>query len=103
VISTITYDSGDGLGVSVGGISFVDGEEVVAVAVQLVDVAGAQDGSVIIPTRRQNKMYLLIVENLKRLTVGLSRKWAGVDSAKKPGKTQSREKAQKTRRIPLVG
>jgi len=67
-------DAGDSKvvsGVNVSGGSVGNGREVLAVAVQLVDVAVTQEGSAIVPTRRQNKMYLLIFENLKRLTAGV--------------------------------
>jgi len=38
-----------------------------------------------------------------QFAAGVSRKWAGWDSAGELEKTQSQEKALKTRRIPLVG
>jgi hypothetical protein len=45
----------------------------------------------------------ITVCRLSRPTVCVSRKWAGADSAGEPEKNSKPEKAQKTRRVPLVG
>jgi len=53
-----------GSGVNVGEIYFVGREEAVTVAIPAVGVLGTHADSAIVPTRRLNKMYFLIVENL---------------------------------------
>jgi len=55
----------------VRGTCVASGREVVAVTIQLVVSAEAQADSAIATTRRLNKTYFLIVEKLKRLTVGI--------------------------------
>ena len=72
VISTITYGSEVGSGVSVGILDFVGGEEVVAVAVHLIGLRAAQADTVVATTRRISKKHFFIVENLKPLTAGVT-------------------------------
>jgi len=49
----------------------------------------------------ESKTYLVL--HLGCLTVCVTRKWAGVDSAWEQKKTQSQKNASKPRRLPLVG
>src|SRR6266498_4216726 len=72
VISTITYDSGVGSGVSVRAICVVGMEERAAVAVQRIGVWGAHADSVMAPASRLRKKYFFIVENLKPLTADVT-------------------------------
>jgi hypothetical protein len=53
--------------VSVGRICFVGGEEIVAVNIATVVAWEAHADNVIVPSRRLNKKYLFIVENLHTL------------------------------------
>ena len=54
-------------GVSVGKVCFIGGKEVVAVAVATVVAWEAHADDVIIPSRRLNKKYFFMVENLHTL------------------------------------
>jgi len=69
--STITYGAGVGSGVRVGEIRFVGGEEVVAVAVAAVAAREAHADNAVIPSRRLNKKYFLMVENLRAASCAL--------------------------------
>jgi hypothetical protein len=65
MISTITYGSGVGSGVNVEEICFVGGEDVVAVTVATVAAREAHADNAIISSRRLNKKYFLMFENLR--------------------------------------